>query len=145
MDVLADRKVETVTTWLTGHAGDLPATAAALMEAAARAGAPDSIEVADLWHLWRDLPKAVEAIINEKRELVPEPSIERTMSEQLAIVAQQVHATHQESSILAVRTKRRFEAIFDRFAEGAAPPSTPKCRKCSELPRGRCGIPTAPR
>ncbi len=48
----------------------------------------------------------------------PESSIERTASEQLRMAAEQVHATRQESSILAARTKRRFEAITTLKNEG---------------------------
>ena len=51
-------------------------------------------------------------------ELEPEPSVERTASEQLRIVAERVHATRQEGSILAVRTKRRFEAVTNLKNEG---------------------------
>lgn len=101
------------------------ATAPAPMEEAARAGAPDAIEVADRWHLLHNLAEAVEKTVaahhhclKEESELEPEPSIERTASEQLRIVAEQVHATRQESSILAVRTKRRFEAITTLKNEG---------------------------
>lgn len=56
--------------------------------------------------------------LKKEPELELEPSIERTASEQLRIVAEQVHATRQENSILAVRTKRRFEAITNLKNEG---------------------------
>ena len=100
-------------------------TALARMEEAARAGAPEAIEVADRWHLWRNLAEAVEKTVaahhhclKKEPELEPEPSIERTASEQLRMAAEQVHATRQESSILAVRTKRRFEAVTTLKNEG---------------------------
>lgn len=56
--------------------------------------------------------------LKKEPELEPEPSIERTASEQRRQAADQVHATRQENSILAVRTKRRFEAITTLKNEG---------------------------
>ncbi len=92
---------------------------------AARAGAPETIEVADRWHLWRNLAEAVEKTVathhhclKRDPELEPEPSIERAASEQLRMVAEQIHATRQESSIIVVRTKNRFEAITTLKEEG---------------------------
>ena len=127
VDVLADRKAETVTTWLTEHPGTqvICRDRAGAYAEAARAGAPDAIEVADRWHLWHNLAEAVEKAVaahhhclKKEPELEPAPSIDHTASEQRRMVADQVHATRQESSILAVRTKRRFEAVTTLKNEG---------------------------
>ena len=94
-------------------------------EEAARAGAPDAIEVADRWHLRHNLAEAAEKTVAAHHhclkwepKLESEPSIDRTASEQLRMAAEQVHATRQESSILAVRTKDRFEAVTNLKNEG---------------------------
>ncbi|MDI9918622.1 ISL3 family transposase [Rhodococcus sp. IEGM 1379] len=127
VDVLADRKADTVAEWLRAHPGTevICRDRAGAYAEAARAGAPDAIEVADRWHLWHNLAEAVEKTVaahhhclKKEPELEPEPSIERTVSEQLRMVAEQVHATRQESSILAVRTKRRFENVTALKNEG---------------------------
>ncbi|WP_133053461.1 hypothetical protein [Rhodococcus sp. 66b] len=88
---------------------------------AARTGTP---EVADRWHLWHNLAEAVEKTIaahhhclKRKPEIEPVPSIERTPSEQRRMAAEQVNDP-QESSILAVRTKNRFEAVTNLKNEG---------------------------
>lgn len=127
VDVLADRKAETVTKWLTEHPGTrvICRDRAGAYAEAARTGAPEAIEVADRWHLWHNLAEAVEKTVaahhrclKNESKLEPEPSTERTASEQLRETAEQVHTTRQESSILAVRTKRRFEAITTLKNEG---------------------------
>ncbi len=127
VDVLANRKAKTVTKWLTEHPGTqvICRDRADAYAEAARAGAPDAIEVADRWHLWHNLAEAVEKTVaahhhclKKESELEPEPSIERTASEQLRMAAEQVHATRQESSILAVRTKNRFETVTTLKNEG---------------------------
>jgi transposase len=126
VDVLADRKAETVTKWLTEHPGTqvICRDRAGAYAEAARAGAPEAIEVADRWHLWHNLAEAVEKTVAahhhclRKAETEPEPSIERTASEQLWMAAEQVHVARQESSILTVRTKRRFEAVTTLKNEG---------------------------
>ncbi len=127
VDVLADRKAGTVAEWLSAHPGTrvICRDRAGAYAEAARAGAPEAIEVADRWHLWHNLAEAVEKTVaahhhclKKEPEVETEPSIERTASEQLRMAADQVHATRQESSILAVRTKNRFEAVTNLKNEG---------------------------
>ncbi len=127
VDVLTDRKAGTVAEWLIAHPGTqvICRDRAGAYAEATRAGAPEAIEVADRWHLWHNLAEAVEKTVaahhhclKKEPELEPEPSIDRTASEQLRMAAEQVHATRQESSILAVRTKNRFEAVTNLKNEG---------------------------
>ncbi|MFF2059966.1 ISL3 family transposase [Rhodococcus qingshengii] len=125
VDVLADRKAETVTEWLRAHPGTEVICRAGAYAEAARTGAPEAIEVADRWHLWHNLAEAVEKTVAAHHHCLrmaettePEPSIERTALEQLRMAAEQVHVARQESSILTVRTKRRFEAVTTLKNEG---------------------------
>ena len=127
VDVLTDRKADTVVEWLRAHPGTevICRDRAGAYAEAARTGAPEAIEVADRWHLWHNLAEAVEKTVaahhhclKKEPNIEPDPSIERTPSEQLRMAAESVHPTRQESSILAARTKLRFEAVTTLKNEG---------------------------
>lgn len=85
--------------------------------------APEAIEVADRRHLLQYLVEAMEPVAPHHHclrtaETESAPPIDRTASQQLSVAAEPVHATRQESSILAVNTKLRFEAITTLMIEG---------------------------
>ncbi len=82
VDLLPDRTTETLSTWLKGHPG-VEVVSRDRAEAYAegvRQGAPDAQQVTDRWHLVKNLGKALESLLEEKRRLlrqaahpVPEP------------------------------------------------------------------------
>ena len=61
LDVLADRRAETVVEWLRAHHGIevICRDCAGVYTQAARAGVPEAIEVANRWQLWHDLAEKV--------------------------------------------------------------------------------------
>lgn len=117
VDVLPDRTAETLAGWLTAHPGIevICRDRSGAYAEGARQGAPDAIQVADRWHLWRNLGDAVETVIITHRadlaEPVPLPAEDqptpRPQPEPTPV------PTPQAETQLAIRTRERYALIQD--------------------------------
>ncbi|WP_066370359.1 ISL3 family transposase [Herbidospora mongoliensis] len=127
IDVLADRSADTLAAWLGNHPGVeiiCRDRAGAYAEGAAR-GAPAAIQVADRWHLWRNLGDAVERTVAKHRaslrelprfETGPVPAEPANSPAAPDAAPSAVPRTRQDR--VAIRTRQRHTEIHDLIAQG---------------------------
>src|SRR5437660_3273525 len=109
IDLLPDRKSETLRDWLEQHPGVEVVCrdrAGAYAEGAA-AGAPDAVQVADRWHLWHNLGEAVEKTVTRHHACLRKPVPEADPP----AVAADVATPPIDQRRLAVRTRQRYGVI----------------------------------
>jgi transposase len=91
----------------------------------AREGAPDAIQVADRFHLWKNLGEAVEATVIAHRACLPEPEPEVAGAEPETAASDTPQPTPDgmldacsRERRLVTRTRERFAAVQDLRAQG---------------------------
>ena len=126
VDLLPDREADTFAAWLHEHPGVEVVCrdrSGAYADGAAT-GAPAAIQVADRWHLWRNLGEHVEKTVTRHRACLAqptdtEPQQVRPMEQaHLEQVAADVAARHAEERSLVIRTRERHAAIHALREQG---------------------------
>ena len=122
IDVLLDRRAETLQRWLAAH----PAVRVICRDRAgsyaegARSGAPDAVQVADRWHLWKNLGEHAEkTVARHLRCLLAapiEPAVEISTPEPITLPAT---VYRSEQGLLTPRTRQRYQRVQDLLGQGA--------------------------
>ena len=114
VDVLVGRDAEPVTAWLQEHAN--PAVicrdrATAYAEAA-RTAAPEAVQVADRFHLWQNLAKAVEKCVARHKRCFAEPAV--------TALAESAEAEAAEPTGAMAERRRAHHALVHELREQGA-------------------------
>jgi transposase len=124
VDLLPDRQAATLAAWLANHP-EIEVVCrdrAGAYADAVHAGAPNAIEVADRWHLWRNLGDHVEKTVARHHACLAadpaEPAADDTGIMHLQQAARDHAIAHAEAGRLAPRVRQRFEQIKQLQAQG---------------------------
>jgi transposase len=122
IDVLPDRTKETLAAWLAEHPGVevICRDRSGAYAEAAHIGAPDAIQVADRWHLWRNLGDAVETVVVAHRADLAEPVTEPEQPATQPAPDTALPPIERTETGLAIRTRERYAAIQELLTAGVS-------------------------
>ncbi len=121
VDVLPDRTTDTLTAWLRDHPGVeiVCRDRASAYAEAVRVVCPDATQVADRFHLWKNLCEAAEKCVGEHRKCLAEPA-EDTTADIAAVQAGTAAEDVPESmeGLRAIKRRERHAAVHDLYDKG---------------------------
>jgi transposase len=123
VDLLPDREADSLADWLRAHPGTkiVCRDRAGAYAEGIRRGAPAAVQVADRWHLWRNLVEAVEKTVTRQRSALREPEPEtgdttlESDDDHREVMAAVETPTENR---LVVRTRERYDAVQTRLTRG---------------------------
>jgi hypothetical protein len=121
LDLLEGRDAQPLADWLAAHPGVevICRDRSGSYADGARTGAPDAVQVADRFHLWQNLAKAVERCVAAHRACLTEPGPVPAAGQEPAPPAEPAPAARPEpSGRYADRARRHHAIVHDLLAEG---------------------------
>jgi hypothetical protein len=121
LDLLPGRAKEPVAAWLAGHPGIevICRDRAGAYAEAARAGAPNALQVADRWHLWDNLATAVERTVIAHSACLQAPEVSTLSARRMAgAPPSTLNPNTGAEKWLVTRTRERHKAVHRLLARG---------------------------
>ncbi|MEU1276706.1 ISL3 family transposase [Streptomyces sp. NPDC005799] len=121
VDVLPDRTSETLSAWLRDHPGAeiVCRDRASAYAEAVRTVCPDATQVADRFHLWKNLCEAVEKCVAQHRECLTDPAEDAT-ADTVAMEAGTAADNVPEplEGLRAIKRRERHAAVHALYGKG---------------------------
>ena len=121
LDLIEGRDAQPLADWLTAHPGVevICRDRSGSYADGARTGAPDAVQVADRFHLWQNLAKAVEKCVAAHRSCLAEPTPPPALDEQSLVLPEPERTAQPDpTGKYAERTRRHHALVHGLRAEG---------------------------